>query len=472
MKPVLLVFPKHSPFPHSRGFPLAIYSLGAYLEKHGFKVLYYDERVQPESLLESHLRQNPILVGISTMTSYQITKALGIAKKVRHFDKSIPLAWGGVHPSMLPFQTMESPFVDFVINKEGEQTLLELVQELNSEKPDYSKIKGLLWNNNGKTVFNGERNFLDFNKLPSPYDAASDALIKFYMKKETVRDAIIYQTSRGCPHRCRFCYNRYFNKQKWRSRNLELVEKELTRLRNLGVTSTFFVDDDLGPNKEHLLGIAKITKKLGISWSAPIRLQYMTKDVVKKLEEGNCKYLFFGVESGSDKMLKTVVDKGETVAEMVKGIDLIADSKIKPMYSFVLGFPDETPDHLPETFKLVDYIVKKDKSASIQLQIFNPLPGTPAYETAVEYGFKPPKKLADWSDVVSDEVRGPWIKNKALLRNLYVISVLAFRSEELLGNKLFYIPNKIAKWRWKHKFFALCIERRIYDLIKKTPFLE
>ena len=123
---VVLAYAHSSPFPYHIQTPLSILTLGSYLEKHGIEIEYFDERIHPMKRFEELLKKNPLYVGLSTMTSYQIKNTLKLASFVRRINPNIPLVWGGTHPTMCAEQTLQSDLVDFLVKGEGEQTLLEL----------------------------------------------------------------------------------------------------------------------------------------------------------------------------------------------------------------------------------------------------------------------------------------------------------------------------------------------------------
>jgi len=471
---IILAFGRHAPFPHSISFPLSIFAIGTKLEKKGYKVRYYDERVDKKRELKKFLKEKPLLVGISTSTSYQIISSINIAKIIRRFDSHIPIVWGGAHPSMVPKDTATSHLVDFVIIKEGEETIVELANTLKKKNSNFKKIKGLVWKKNGEIIINKERGLTKSENLESEFTNSTKKLLKkYYVKgdKALVRHPAITITSKGCPNSCGFCYNYHFNEGKWRPKKLYIVREELSKLKNIGINKVFFSDDNIGGSKNHLLKICKLTKKIGINWSGCLTIDILDKKLVKELEDSGCELLHIGLESGSEKILK-YINKKISLSNIKKGVDLLSGSRIIPSYSFVFGFPNETKEDMKKSFDLVDYILEQDKRANIQLQIYTPLPGTRLYEDAVKNGFRPPSKLEDWSKIVMDEVNTPWVKNKKLLRNLYVISVLAFRNKQFLNNPFFYPFHLIAKWRWKHKFFNICFERALYDLVKAIPWLK
>ena len=69
------------------------------------------------------------------MTGPQIIRALETSKFLKGRYPDVPVVWGGIHPSLLPEQTLENPFVDIVVIGEGEATLLELVKTLKNKGP-------------------------------------------------------------------------------------------------------------------------------------------------------------------------------------------------------------------------------------------------------------------------------------------------------------------------------------------------
>ena len=135
---IILIFPEHSPIPHTVNFPLTIYALGKYLEKHGYKVLYFDERIDNKKKLEDYLKRDPLLVGVSTMTSYQIISAVNLSKFIKKRNPNTLIAWGGIHPSLCINQTIEQEYIDFVVVGEGEKILLELTDFLRNSRKSSS----------------------------------------------------------------------------------------------------------------------------------------------------------------------------------------------------------------------------------------------------------------------------------------------------------------------------------------------
>jgi anaerobic magnesium-protoporphyrin IX monomethyl ester cyclase len=469
---ILLIYPKHSPFPHSVSAPLSIFSLGGYLEQRGEGVEYFDERLQGWDYLDSLLKKDPLLVGVSVMTSYQIKRAISIASYIKSNYPRLPLVWGGIHPTASPEETMESNLADFVIKGEGEGALYELSRILtSSQRNDFSQVKNLAWRNNGRVIQNDNREFLDINTLPFVYKGKAADMFKLYQEPNSGREGVAMETSRGCGYSCGFCYNHFFNRSVCRAKSKEKLEEEFLGLKRMGVENILFVDDNLGVSRQHVKDLCLLTQKYGMRWSGGMRTDIIDEELVGLLERGGCRSLFFGIESVNPQTLK-YLNKSIDLEKTSNTIRWISKTNIVPVYSFMTGLPGDDKNSLKGQFEFVDFIRGVDRRAEIAIQPYNPLPGTLLYESAVKQGFNPPKRLDGWWRMTTGETLGPWVKNKAVLKNLYLISFLAFRGSRFLNNIVFFPFSILARLRWKFKFFNLCIERVFYILLIRIWILS
>ncbi|UCF87138.1 MAG: B12-binding domain-containing radical SAM protein [Nitrospiraceae bacterium] len=473
---VVLAYANASPFPYHAWTPLAILSLGAYLEQHGVEVEYFDERIHREERFRELLRRRPLLLGLSTMTCFQIKNTLRLAKLARKINPDIPLVWGGTHPSMMAGQTLESEHVDFVVKGEGEQTLLELVRYLQDEREDFSDIKGLGWKRNGAITLNSDRDFLDIESLPFPYDGKGKEILLEYIKRggDTLEN-IGYESSRGCPHKCGFCYNVYFHKNVCRVKSFEKVRSELLKLKEMGVHKMTFYDDTLLAGKKDMIdSICDLLRELQFEWIANVRINLFTPERLRLFKDGGCVYLFFGIESPDDEVLK-YIRKGQNRRMIDEGIRLVSQGGIKTLYSLMIGLPNETEEQLQRTLDFADEIRRLHPGAEVPIQPYVPLPGTLLYEEAVKAGFQAPRHLEGWKNYTNDEIRHPWVKNKKRLNAIYINTFLAFRYERFLKSfwsSLIFGPlNKLSLWRWKHRNYKLFVELYLYLFYKRMGWV-
>lgn len=468
---IILAYANASPFPYHSWTPLSILALGAYLEKHGFDVEYFDERIHKKERFKKLIKKNPLIVGFSTMTCYQIKNTLRLASLVRRMRPEIPLVWGGTHPSMCAEQTLKSELVDFLVKGEGEQTLLELVRALRAGGKDFSGIDGLGWKSNGMNILNRDRDFLNIEDLPFPYDGKGREILEKYLKKTDSLENVGYESSRGCPYKCGFCYNEFFHKNVCRVKSMEKIKSELCKLKELGVVKMTFYDDTfLAGRKELLSGICDLLRELKLKWIANLRINHLTPELLRKFENSGCVYLFFGIESPDDDILK-FIKKGQNKKMIDDGVRVLSKGNIKTIYSLIIGLPNETEDQLWRTLDFADEIREKHPGSEVAIQPYVPLPGTSLYAEAVRAGFIQPGKLEDWKNFTNDEIKNPWVKDKKLLNAIYINSFLAFRYERFLKGfwgDLFYRPlHKLSLWRWKKRYFDYFFEGYIYILYKR-----
>jgi len=260
MKEIILIQPKAGTFDMlGARLPLGLLSIAAIPFQKGYHVTIIDQRVDNnwQQSLTVALGKNPICVGITCMTGKQILHALDAAAIVRKHSNA-PLVWGGVHTTLMPEQSIENPLVDIIVLREGDITFMELVEALESNKP-LNAIKGLYYKQDGEVIKNPDRDFIkNLDELPElPFDLVD---VNNYASLNIEGKSLDFVTSRGCPFKCSFCYNSYFNKCTWRAFSAKETVKRLKHFVNkYQVKTIYFQDDnfftDLKRIKEILRGI-------------------------------------------------------------------------------------------------------------------------------------------------------------------------------------------------------------------------
>ncbi|MDY6864672.1 MAG: radical SAM protein [Halobacteriota archaeon] len=365
--------------------PFALICLASVLRDNGHDVHILDRNLQ-ENSLESEIKKiYPDMVGITTFTGPMILDALEVAKIVKD-NTCAPIVWGGVHPSMLPIQTLENPYVDVVAVGEGEQTILDLAYAIEREKP-LEGINGIHYKEDGKIRSNPPRQFVaDLDKLPMPAWDMID-LSKY--------SSLQLFTSRGCPYNCAFCYNKKFYDCKWRGRSSEKVIEEISYLKSKYKTRWFvFGDDNFTCNRKRLREICNglIDEGIDLYWRCESRVDHINSEMLSLMEKAGCHVIYFGVESGSQRILDTI-DKRITTTIARDAINLCTDLGIASSAAFLIGLPTETEEDLMAT---------KEFALSLPLwgitvKIYVPYPGTDLYDYCVSSGlYTPPQSLEEW----------------------------------------------------------------------------
>lgn len=447
--------------------PASLLAAATLVDQEGYKIKIIDQRVDSdwESNLQKELKKGPLFVGVTSMTGPQISHALDISRIVKQHE--IPVVWGGVHPSLLPHQTLENENVDMVVQGEGELTLLDLVKALENGKT-LDGVRGLWYKENGVIKNNETREFLDLNLLPDlPYHLVdiNDYISDFYGYK-----LLSFFSSRGCPFSCNFCYNNVYNMRKWRAltadKTIERVEK---LINNFEIEGIWLRDDNFFVNLKRAYNILTGFKDLDIVWgTSGARLDLLGKldnDFIDLMNKSGCKFLFIGVESGSNRILK-MMGKGITRDQIIETNLKLSKLDAKQRCNFMIGLPTETKEDLSDTVSLSLKILHDNKNAIIsQFQIFTPYPGTCLYDMAVESGFKPPDNLEKWAKFRFETSNIPWSDNET--KN--ILRMLAFTSwfvddklEGLAKSKLVKLAGKLysplAKYRFKNLDSRILIE--------------
>jgi anaerobic magnesium-protoporphyrin IX monomethyl ester cyclase len=473
-KEVLLVFPGKYQSPNPQ-VPLALLHLASPLLKKEYKVRIIDMRL--EDYRDLHI-DNPFFVGISTMSGHQIRHALDYAKKVRDQAPDCPIIWGGVHPTLLPKQTAQNSYVDIVVRGEGEETVVELADALYTNKT-IDNVKGITYKQNGKIISTPDREFIDLNNLATslPYHLLSK---ERYPSLQAGR--IHIQTSRGCPHRCSFCYNSIFNRSIWRGTKpewvLEAIESISREFPNLKVID--IVDDNFFVDKHRVAEICKgmIKRIFGNSWRANCRFDYLAtykSEFISLLENSHCTELNFGAETGSAKLL-TVIKKDVTIDQMVLALQKLQNwaPSIDPYVFWMSGYPGETKEDLNATFEVMNNLNKaNEKTQHIEMHIFTPFP-SPMLDI-MRPQFVPPQSLEEWGNFDIFHFKPPWHTKEhvKMLENISMVTRYAFYPKERIREmcpyyKLgFRLLNKAAQFRWRHKYFRFATELRMISAIIK-----
>jgi anaerobic magnesium-protoporphyrin IX monomethyl ester cyclase len=353
------------------GFPpIGIMSLSSVLKRAGHECLMFDQ-ANPETpnelIIDQIRKRKPALVGLSFLstTSYPYAKIL--ARQIRAADSKVRVAFGGVFVTLnAPLVKLQCPEVDFVCRGDGEQLILDLVEQLE----DPSAVAGLTWARDGKLISNPnrppERN-LDQWPFPDRESLALDFIESMPLDVPAVLSMERFatmQTSRGCPWPCVFCDIPIFNQGKWRSRSPQHVIAEFDHLREHGYGAVYFVDDHflLQPKRIEAICDGLIHSDTTIQWGCEGRVDSVAQHLFPAMAKAGCRTLMFGIESGSQKILDRL-KKEQTLAQVGEAVSNAKRAGIEIVHGFfTVGNPDETVEDLRATF---------DFAARLPLDTFN-----------------------------------------------------------------------------------------------------
>lgn len=368
--------------------PPGIAYLGAIAHQAGHDVLLIDGGLLSISQIIKDVRQvSPDLVGVTcwTIDRNMVWKLCAALKQAA--PKSF-LVLGGPHATMYPEHIFKKTHASAVVVGEGEETFAELLKAIEESK-NLKDVAGMvIRNKDGSVFYTAPRPPIEnINSIPRPYYAGfrhfNFSHYGGFPPLPQPTAAII--SSRGCMFDCSYCASVRFWGKRWRFRSPENVLEEIGWLvEEHGVQSLYFFDDNFPVNKERAIAICKgiIHNGWDLQWACCSHVKMINHELLEEMKASGCVTIDFGVESGSDKILKNI-NKRQTREDIEKAFDLVHEAGILPRAYLMVGCPGEDESTIDETIELIGRIKPR---SSIGANILWLLPGTAIYEDAVKKG--------------------------------------------------------------------------------------
>lgn len=390
---VLLVFPSYDPDPgaYEHPFtmsspPLGLLYIAAMLQRQGCSVRVLHMGCESfwtrEASAKRIERFRPDLIGLSSLSS-SFKNVVDIATVCKEKHPDTPLVLGGYFATYNHDRILSKyDCFDFVVRGEGEETASELVDELQKTKPEFARVRGLSYRENGLVRINDERPLIeDLDSLPFPaYELVSHYRFgDLGMTRISTRNVGAIITTRGCYYRCRYCSCSAFAKYTVRSRSPQnVVEELLHSTERHGISEYWFVDDNFTYDKNRVIEICRLMREHGLDpeWHCEGRVNHCDERMFQEMVRAGCKTIFFGIESCVDRILK-YYRKGFTFDVAQKAVKRARRAGLDNILgSFIIGAPIETVAEMWTT-------VRRAADLDIDFAFFNPLiihQGTPLWE--------------------------------------------------------------------------------------------
>lgn len=316
------------------------------------------------------------LTGLCDCFFYTILLAEHIKK---NFNSTVVI--GGPHATFIAREILEEyDFVDYVISYEGSGPFVKFCRSFSGGKiHSPEKILNLTYRDAGKIIENRSENHhyildpsfrLDFGLLP----------IKKYLEHNRSMQFPILVGS-GCPYSCTFCSTTLMWEKRYLVRDVKSVAEEIKEIsQKHGVKKFSFVHDNLLFSKDYALALSSEIAKQNISWSCSGRLDNVLaiKDIFPKLKSAGLSGVFMGVESGSPRIQKAIRKRLKPIRSY-EAFKLLQENGIESVFSFIIGFPEETYSDLNKTIRLA-FRLKTLGAKRVNLHNIIPTPGTDIYK--------------------------------------------------------------------------------------------
>ncbi len=377
----------------NRAPSLGLLHLAAMVREHGWEPTLIESDVDgldEAGVIERVVADKPDYVGI-TLFTVGVWAAAKIARELHRRLPGITIIIGGPHISSMGLETLER-FHEFDIAVEGEAEwiLVKLLDALRSGA-DLNEVDGLLLRSSDGVVTKTKKAkpLEELDSLPLP---AWDLLPNF---PNGFRPAIFdfprgpvatIAASRGCPFHCRFCDTSTFG-ARLRAYSPQGVVDLMSHLKSTyGVRHIMFVDDLFLASRVRVMEFCDLLEASGLNmtWTCTARVDTVKPDVLQRMRETGCWEISFGLETGSDDLLRKM-DKAASVAKSEAAVGWTAEAGIRTKGLFMLGYPGETAESIQATKDFV----RRIPMDLMNLTKFTPYPGSPIYRDLYGTSIRP-----------------------------------------------------------------------------------
>ena len=459
--------------------PLGILAVATPLMRAGYSVQLIDSTITPnfkKRVLEEV--RDAVCLAISLVTGPMIRETVEIARAVKLWKPDFPIVLGGWHPSLLPKQTLESPYIDIVVRGQGEDALLEVVQHIEA-RASLDLVPGIGFKRDRRLHFTTERPLRPIVDLPpKAYQLADfDAY-----ERSCGRRWAMYISSLACPFNCSYCTNAGVYGRKWNALPPEqFVEETVDLTRRYGLEMLWVVDDNFLVDLDRARHIAEglVRAQADFKWSIQATTNLtarLTYEDLKLLRRSGLHQICQGVDSGSEKILKLMNKTFQDFESIYESAARCLHAGIRPSFNIIFAYPGEGKKERRETIDFMMAVCRRFPGAEFWTNIFTPYPGSPIMERAQELGIRVPDSLEGWADFFPRYTVLPWLTGRDHKRLQVIRDYLriAFdrvpiaadtrkRSTRII-QKLLSLP---ARWRLDHDAYTLPVELWLNEKVKR-----
>jgi radical SAM superfamily enzyme YgiQ (UPF0313 family) len=367
--------------------PFGVLYLASVMEQRGLHVQMF--KIYPGATKLDLQQFDAVAFSIPSSATYGLVKE---SRLTSLYSADALIMVGGVHPNFYPEETLLDIKPHVVGVGEGEDTILEILQESRSRK--FARVQGVCYMDGSTPTQTQARKVMpDIDTLPLPARHLlenDDIVMNDRLSNTDLRMAHV-MFSRGCPFPCRFCAAsqtkiQYRSGQSARTELLHLIEK-------YQIQGFAIVDDNFIVNKLKVREICDSIRDLGLWWSALSRVDTIDEDLLRAMRASGCVEIKFGMESGSPRILKAM-RKNITQEQIHYAVETAHRIGINVKLFLIHGYPTEDFDSTQETMTLLRELAPQIERVS--LFRFVPLPGTYVFDNPEEFALHGTNHDPDW----------------------------------------------------------------------------
>lgn len=364
----------------------------------------------------------PDLVALTCMFTVTHRAMKRTAEFIRENYPYVSIIAGGVHTTQAGEMVLKDcPEIDFIGLYEGNTAFGDLLDFVNGRAGEeaLSQIAALIDGEYTVLKNRAAKNRTSVSVRPYYHDLRIGDYspkngrigVYYWLWPEGTRASTVLANV-GCRAQCTFCSVRNFNGRGVFDRPASDVVDEIEYIRDTyGVRHIMWLDDDLLYGGPVALFNEMVRRNLGITWDASngIIASAMTEEIAQAAYESGCIGLSFGVESGSERILRSV-KKPSGVRHFHRCMEILRKyPQIFTKFLLIVGFPDETIGEVWQTIKLC---VETQPDWST-IQVLNYIPGVEITNHALNTGLLTQQQLIDGTERPFTGSTGQHIRNVA-----------------------------------------------------------
>lgn len=407
------------------------------------------------------------LLAVTVMPGPQLRQAVPVCKQVKAALPDLTILWGGYFPTQHQDVILNSDYVDYVIQGQGEAPFRTFVDRLHSGG-SLTDIPSLAYRNGGIHV-NPRAPNVPMDNLPwMPYDRLD---VSKYVGNSYLGTRVLnHNTSFGCPFACNFCAVVALSNRRWLPESAQRVADIVTHMHERWqINGLEFHDMDFFVKEGRTAEFAERITGKGINWWGLGRVDTLmsySDDTWLKMQRSGAKMIFMGAESGSDETLERMNKGGHASTDLTLAlVERMKHYNIVPELSFVLGNPPDPAEDIEQTIQFIRKLKRINPATELVLYIYTPVPqeGSILLDEATKLGFRFPTTLDEWASpewakfAMRRDPGTPWFRDTVRSRvrnfesviNAYYPTVTDMRLQGQWKRWL----NLLSGWRYRLEFY-------------------
>ena len=393
---VLYIIPRYRTYGMEGHYvmPMGILYVSAYVKRSGIANVYTLNlnHVSGEeyNILQSYIANNKIdFVGLGGLSG-EYSDIVRIVSYVRKIDHNVIIQVGGGIMTADPMITMQAmPDVDFGIIGEGEQTSVELIDAI-TRKLDVTSVNGIIYRDeDGFGITNRRVEIDDLDTLPFPDYEGFNYAEYLRLNPDLSDEGKKYSQvsvigGRSCKYNCTFCFHP--SGSKYRQRSLDSIFSEIDYLvRNYDISYIALREELFATDNERVRQFCERVKSYDFDWSIQLRIDCINQELVDLLKNTRCRYLFVGVESADDRVLKSM-RKGITLEQIERALDMLRNAGLNSRSGIIFG---DTVETFESAMFTLNWFKKNYTKYRMFVDMIIAFPGSVLYKKACENGVIP-----------------------------------------------------------------------------------